>query len=87
MNNHHLTYCPACGAPGLLQLAKSVQCPACLMELYFNPSAAVCALIVNAEGEIQNDWGVLGRTPGVAQALGATSSVLISSYNYEYGLY
>ncbi|MCF7972870.1 MAG: NUDIX domain-containing protein [Phycisphaerae bacterium] len=52
MLNPQLTYCPACGTRGLLHTAKHVQCPACDLELYFNPGTAVCALILNPQGEI-----------------------------------
>jgi hypothetical protein len=40
-------------------------------------------IIVNAEGETQNNWGLSAMGPRVMGMLGATSSIMISSYNYE----
>lgn len=52
MPNPQLTYCPACGVQGLEHERKKAQCPACHLELYFNPGTAVCALILNPKGEL-----------------------------------
>ena len=52
MPNSQLTYCPACGMRGLVHDHKKVRCPACHLELYFNPGTAVCALLVNTENEL-----------------------------------
>ena len=52
MPNPHLTYCPACGVPGLAHDPKKAKCPACDLELYFNPATAVCALILNPKNEL-----------------------------------
>ena len=52
MPNPHLTYCPACGVPGLAHDPKKAQCPSCHLELYFNPGTAVCVLILNPKGEL-----------------------------------
>lgn len=52
MPNPHLTFCPACGVRGLSHDLKKARCPACRLELYFNPGTAVCTLIVNAKGEL-----------------------------------
>jgi len=52
MNNHRLIYCPECGTQGLTHLKKSVICPVCLLELYFNPCAAVVAVILNPQGQL-----------------------------------
>ena len=52
MPNPHLTYCPACGIQGLEQIEKQFHCPACHLELFFNPGTAVCAIIVNAQGHL-----------------------------------
>ncbi|MCP4455638.1 MAG: NUDIX domain-containing protein, partial [Planctomycetes bacterium] len=52
MPNPHLTFCPACGTPGLAHDVKKAQCPACHLELYFNPGTAVCVLILNPENEL-----------------------------------
>jgi NAD+ diphosphatase len=52
MPNPHLTFCPACGAPGLAHDPKKAQCPSCQLELYFNPGTAVCALILNHRNEL-----------------------------------
>jgi mutator protein MutT len=52
MLNTHLTFCPACGRQGLTHSKKNINCPACNFELYFNPGTAVCALILNPNGEL-----------------------------------
>ena len=52
MPNPHLTYCPACGTQGLEHIKKQCHCPACHLELFFNPGTAVCAIIVNAQGHL-----------------------------------
>jgi NTE family protein len=40
-------------------------------------------IIVNAEGETQNPWGLTQAGPKLASALGVFSSVMISGYNFE----
>ncbi len=40
-------------------------------------------IIVNAEGETQNNWGLSAMGPKLMGMLGATSGIMISSYNYE----
>jgi len=52
MPNPHLTYCPACGTPGLEYIQKQFHCPACHLELFFNPGTAVCAIILNPQGRL-----------------------------------
>lgn len=52
MPNAHLTYCPACGTQGLEHSEKQCRCPACNLELFFNPGTAVCAIILNAQGHL-----------------------------------
>jgi NAD+ diphosphatase len=52
MPNPHLTYCPACGVQGLKHASKQAQCPACHLELFFNPGTAVCAIILNRQGHL-----------------------------------
>lgn len=49
-NFHH---CPTCGAAALKPNSeKSVICSACGFVYFFNPAAAVAALIVNDKGEL-----------------------------------
>ncbi len=70
MPNPHLTYCPACGVQGLTHDPKKAQCPSCHLELYFNPSTAVCAIILNPKRELlvvtrahapkQGEWDLPG---------------------------
>ncbi|MBI4831268.1 MAG: hypothetical protein HY801_06875 [Candidatus Lindowbacteria bacterium] len=43
----------------------------------------VAFIIVNAEKETQTAWGLSPTGPGIFGILGMTSSVMISSYNYE----
>ncbi len=52
MPNTHLTYCPACGLQGLEYVEKQFHCPACHLELFFNPGTAVCAIILNRQGHL-----------------------------------
>lgn len=40
-------------------------------------------VIVNAETKKTREWSVLGKIPGIADVVGASSSVTISSYNFE----
>jgi NTE family protein len=43
----------------------------------------VAFLIVNAEKQIKTSWGLRDVGPGILKILGMTSSIMISSYNYE----
>jgi len=43
----------------------------------------VAFIIVNAEKETHTTWGLSATGPGIFGILGMTSSVMISSYNYE----
>jgi NTE family protein len=43
----------------------------------------IAFIIVNAEKETQTAWGLSATGPGIFGILGMTSSVMISSYNYE----
>ena len=45
--------CPACGSDAIkLDSAKSVTCTTCGFVSFFNPAAAVAAIIVNAKNEL-----------------------------------
>lgn len=47
------TFCPACGSESFVPFKeKALQCIECGLLLYFNSSAAVAAIITNAEGEV-----------------------------------
>ncbi|MFI3281808.1 MAG: NUDIX domain-containing protein [Rikenellaceae bacterium] len=46
------TFCPKCGGNFVDNNIKSKQCTACGFTYYFNPSAAVVAIIKNEAGEI-----------------------------------
>ena len=43
----------------------------------------VAVVIVNAETKKTREWSFLGKIPGIGDILGASSSVQISSYNFE----
>lgn len=46
-------HCPVCGSPLFeTDTEKSKKCRSCGFEYFFNPSAAVVALIVNEKGEL-----------------------------------
>lgn len=46
-------YCPKCGSSGFpVNDSKSRKCPGCGFVYYFNPSAAVVALIMNDKDEL-----------------------------------
>ncbi len=45
-------FCPKCGGEFVDNNIKSKRCKSCGFVYYFNPSAAVVAIIRNAEGEI-----------------------------------
>ena len=57
MNHEHpfalFHYCPRCGSPRFAEHnGKSKECADCRFVYYFNPSAAVVAVIVNPRGEL-----------------------------------
>ena len=43
----------------------------------------IAFIIVNAQGNISSEWGLLDKIPGLGAILGASSSVMLYSYNYE----
>jgi NTE family protein len=43
----------------------------------------IAFIVVNAEKDIQTGWGSSSAGPGILGILGITSSLMISSYNYE----
>lgn len=48
-----LTYCPRCGAEGLiLNSSGGLLCSGCDLEFFFNTAAAVAALITDSEGRL-----------------------------------
>ncbi len=50
---HQFHFCPKCGSKNFIENnLKSKKCRGCGFTYYFNSSAAVVAVIVNAEGEI-----------------------------------
>lgn len=50
---HQFRFCPKCGSENFVENnAKSKKCSDCGFTYYFNSSAAVVAVIENAEGEI-----------------------------------
>ncbi len=49
---HSFLYCPKCGGEFADNNIKSKRCAKCGFVYYFNPSAAVAALILNDKGEL-----------------------------------
>ncbi len=50
---HQFLYCPKCGSSGFVEHnVKSKKCLDCGFVYYFNPSAAVVAVIENPKGEL-----------------------------------
>ncbi|HQB47614.1 MAG TPA: NUDIX domain-containing protein [Bacteroidales bacterium] len=46
-------YCPRCGENGFTSVSiKSMKCPVCGLEWFYNPAPAVMAIIPNSKGEI-----------------------------------
>ncbi|UCD56075.1 MAG: patatin-like phospholipase family protein, partial [Candidatus Hydrogenedentota bacterium] len=54
-----------------------------LEDIGFDKTRKVAFIIVNAEGETGNPWGLTDAGPRLAAMLGASSSIMISSYNFE----
>jgi NAD+ diphosphatase len=53
MTEISIRYCPHCGKKTFTQSALNrVYCTACPFELYLNTATAVCAIIVNGEGNL-----------------------------------
>ncbi len=49
---HQFKYCPKCGGEFIVNNEKSKRCTHCDFVYYFNPSAAVVAIIKNTDGDI-----------------------------------
>ncbi|HAQ64457.1 MAG TPA: DNA mismatch repair protein MutT [Bacteroidales bacterium] len=61
---NRFAFCPACGAESFVQYdQKALLCRHCNLLLYFNSSAAVAAIITNAEGEVL--FTIRRRNPAV----------------------
>ena len=58
-------YCPRCGAEAEVRHPRSIACPACGYQAYYNPKPVAAVIPYDAEGRI---W-LLRRGPGVGEGL------------------
>ena len=54
-----------------------------LKDLGLERMRRIATIIVNAETKKTREWSILGKIPGIVDVIGASSSVTISSYNFE----
>jgi NTE family protein len=54
-----------------------------LEDIGIDKATRVAFIVVNAEGKTSNPWGITNAGPTLVAMLGVSSSVMISSYNFE----